>query len=191
MRPLLYAYCDTTYLEKYGRALEKSAKVHGFNCLVECSGVAVNDGNLVHHSHHRYQRLPDLFAEHGPVMLLDVDSIIRKPFDIKDGYEFGIALRPENQDYMRAVNGGCVFVNHPALAAKLKQRVARSTHWFSDQISLFRTNKRAEYKTLIFGDDFFSWRLNPGASIWTGKGKAKFRKPFLDEVAKYQPRADV
>jgi hypothetical protein len=119
--------------------------------------------------------------------MLDMDSIIRKPIEISDGIELGLIVLPMN-DYYRKVNGGAVYLTNAMmpLALQLNKRI-KSQHWFDDQISLFRLCiNRGNYRMKVFDDDFISWKLNQDANIWTGKGKAKFRQQFIDEVKKWK-----
>ncbi len=186
VKPFILAACDTTYYETYGQALYRSARAAGHDCEVFCSGEQVTDwDSKIRHAHLRYQILPDRLQS-GPVLMLDADSIIRKPAIVSDGCELGLVIL-DMDDYYRQVNGGCVYITPELmpLALKLKERI-NSQHWFDDQISLFRLCvKRGNYRTQTFDDSFFSWKMNPEAPIWTGKHKAKFRGDFLSELRKW------
>lgn len=190
LKPFLFAYCDLNYYEKYGIALEKSAKAHGHKYQVICSGERLTHGaigpEMIRHSHLRYHLLPEMLFKHGPVLMLDADSVIRKPIEIDDGYDLGLIVQ-NSDDYQRKINGGAVYMTPKLipLATKLATRI-NFQHWFDDQISLYRECYQKEYKTLVFNDSLISWKGNPDAPIWTGKGKAKFRDDFLKEVGKWK-----
>lgn len=186
VKPFVFAYCDLDYCDKYAKALESSAKAHGHDCEVACSGERVTDETSKNrHCHYRYHLLPEMLEKHGPVLMLDVDSIVRKPIAISDNCELGLVLQENVKDHQRRVNGGCVYIV-PALiplALKMKERL-KFQFWFDDQIVL---NKYAtKHKFRIFDDSFFSWKANPVAAIWTGKGKQKFSGCFKEELAKWR-----
>lgn len=187
--PFVYAYCDTGYWEKYGKALANSIEAHGHDGWVECSGRAVTDEqSKIEHSHFRYKRLPELLERHEHVLMLDVDSIIRKPAIVPDGRDVGIVYDANMADWLRCVNGGCVYIRQSMmpLALRLAEKM-NGQHWFDDQAALFRQCvKRGNFRRWIIDGDFFSWRENPQAAIWTGKGKEKFRPGFIAEVGKYR-----
>ncbi len=191
IRPFIFAACDEVYYEKYGIALASSARANGHECEIIRSGRNADLSNFDDvrwHAHWRYKLLPDILDVHPAVLMLDADSVVRKPIEISEKVELGLVVL-DLQDIHRNVNGGCVYITSALkpLAIKISGKLHPGSHWFEDQMTLFRLCvKRGNYRLKKFGDDFFSWRCNPGASIWTGKGKNKSREAFVAEVAKWK-----
>jgi hypothetical protein len=188
--PLIFFVCDLTYYEAFGEALELSAKAHGHNVLAHCTGERVDSPqSRDRHCMLRWQLLPNVIRQYGHVLMLDADSVMRRQVEIDDSIDIGFFPKPKSMDLKRKINGGCLYFTRNSLpvAEELKERISENGKWFDDQIALYRvlTEGKRRMKYIFFDDSFFSWKLNPDAPIWTGKGSVKMSEEFKGAVRKW------
>lgn len=187
---IVFSVCDESYYERFGKALAASAKANGLRSLIIKTGwVADTDARRAQASVTRYLMLPDLLKEHPEILMLDTDSIIRKPISFLDSWEVAFLVRPDlGIDANKKVNGSCVFITRRALdiAVDLQARLNGVRRWYDDQVQLHRIFRRdretGKKRIKVIDPSLVSWRLAPEAAIWTGKGKVKSNPAFLAEV---------
>jgi len=148
----------------------------------------------------RFYSLPDLLREYNrPLLILDIDSIVRAPVSFKADADLGLFLRLSNQkgrdEYDRLgmkVAAGMVYATPRSIP--FFQRVvdyldAHEMRYFADQRALFETYK-AETSLRIVDLaplDMLDWHFRQMSAIWTGKGKRKRRDPqFIRERLRYE-----
>lgn len=192
---IVFSLCDDGYYKRFGEALAASARANGLKTYIVKTGETVDsEASCIRHSVLRYMMLPDVIKEHHEVLMLDTDTIIRKPISFLSSWEAAFLVRPElGIDNNKKVNGSCVYLTRSALdiAVALQERIAgmKQQRWYDDQVALYKVFKRdrefsGKSRIRVFDPSFVSWRMAPEASIWTGKGKAKSNPAFLAEVEK-------
>jgi hypothetical protein len=186
MKPLIFAACDQGYYDLYGKILKASSAAHGMECLVHCSGLtADSEESKADHNVLRYKMLPDILSVRPSVLVLDVDSIINEAIEIPDRYDLGLFLRPA-PDIRKKVLGSVFYITDRAkdFADELKGKLAHQTHWYEDQMILWRLYQKNfdRYKVMQFGLDFINWHCRP-APIWTGKGDVKLKNQIYRKLA--------
>src|SRR6185295_7292642 len=115
MKPLLFTACDEGYWDKYAKAFKASAEANGMECQIACSGKRVGpDYSQADAMAFKYQMLPDVLRAHERVLMLDIDSIIRKPIEIDEWWDAGFVIRddlkPGADREKKIVNGGCIYL---------------------------------------------------------------------------------
>lgn len=186
IKPLIYAAGDVVYCEKYGRALENSAREHGLNALVDCSGETVEgEFSKAYHTLFRFLKLPELLRKNPAVLVLDLDSIINEPIEFADRWDLGIFFRPEMETEKKVLASAFYIKNTAiefAIALKIKlERVIEiataknNLNWHSDQLTIWKLYlaTKEQYRVKLLNTDFINWHPPVPATIWTGKGGVK------------------
>ena len=189
MKPIIFAAGDLNYCEKYGPTLKASAQEHGIDCLIVCNGKRVTtDRGRRNANAFRYVLLPDVLRQHLSVLVLDLDSIVRRPIEISDEVSIGFVPRPDTNDKYKKINGGCFYITDRMMdvAVELSNEMRDFPVWYYDQIVLWRISERLKDRAQFFGPELFSWDFHPQAAIWTGKGSVKFSPAWENEVRKYE-----
>lgn len=189
---IVFSVCDESYYGRFGQALAASAAANGLKSLIVRTGqVADTDAKRAYHTCVRYRMLPDLLKEHPEILMIDTDSIIRRPISFLASWDVAFLVRPDlGIDANKKVNGSCVYITRAALdiAVDLHDRLGGERRWFDDQVQLhriFRRDRETGAKRIkVIDPGLVSWRLAPEAAIWTGKGKAKSNPAFLAAVEK-------
>ena len=148
----------------------------------------------------RFYCLPDLLREYDrPLLMLDIDSIIRTQVRVDTDADLGLFLRLNNQkgrdEYDRLgmkVAAGLVYAAPQSLA--FFQRVAdyldqHDMRYFADQRALFETYKVETSLRIVdlAPLDLLDWHFSQTSAIWTGKGKRRRRDPqFIRERLRYE-----
>src|SRR4051794_38185403 len=110
MKPVIFAAGDGTYCKKYGDTVRNSAKAHGLDCIVSCNGLTVGQGCTREEANaFRWRLLPDILRMRPRVLMLDLDTVIRKPIEIKPWWDWGVVLRDDTTNENKRVNGGCFY----------------------------------------------------------------------------------
>lgn len=187
IKPLIYTVCDTGYRDLYGDAFERSARAAGHDVRIFCTDrLAVSMADKVELLGWRFAMLPDLLKVYGAAMMLDIDSVVQRPAEVDDEYDFGLFLRPEQPD--ERVKTLCSIVYCTDRAMDFAQEIATNlaSAWFEDQAIVWRAYDRMKdrYKVKRFGEDFISWR-NANAAIFTGKGAVKHGPAFARLTERY------
>lgn len=190
-RPLIFSACDEWFSRLFGVVLKASAEANGHECLIVSSGkYAENTKDREWHSCFRYSLLPDILRKHESVLMLDTDSIVRKPVRIEPWVEMGLICRPEREMTQR-INGSAVYFTQKALPAAewLKDKLSGPVEWYDDQRALLEMFLRREYRTQVFDETWISWHHDPDAPIWTGKGPVKLTDEWHAEMKRWYPQA--
>lgn len=194
-RPFLYAVADNYYKTTYAAAFLASAHATGHQARVFCDGANVShDRDKMRYCTWRYRLLPEVLSEHPAAMLLDVDTVIRKPIEIEPEFDLGLFTRnsDKEEDNLRTL-GGIFYCTARALefASELATRMsAPNLRWGDDQGILWRTYQTlgAPYRVKLFTPAMIDWEPKTQACIFTGKGAVKDRSDFRMAVSKWNER---
>jgi hypothetical protein len=188
---LIFSACDEGFGELFGPVLKASAEANGHECLIVSSGKRATDqDSRAWHSTFRYRVLPDLLRVHPSILMLDTDSIVRKPVKIEPWVETAMIVRLGKDDNQK-INGSAVYLTQKALPAAewLKGRLSGEPKWFDDQLALLALFMKREYRTQVFDERWISWHCDPSAPIWTGKGRVKLSDKWHAEMLRWYPQA--
>jgi hypothetical protein len=191
VKPHIFAAGDLTYCEKYGAALKASAQEYGLECEIRCNGVVANgEKDRRYANAFRYQLLPEVLKEHPSVLMLDLDCVVRGPVEVDPGWSIGFVVRNDMDDWFKKVNGGCLYITRDRMdvADSLCKTMTDYPIWYMDQIALYKIYSRIkdEPGVKVFGHEFFSWRFDSRAAVWTGKGNIKHLPIFKEAIRPYE-----
>ncbi len=175
----------------FGPVLMASAKASGFKCLIISSEkFATDQKSRNEHSVFRYRMLPDVLRVHKSVMVLDTDSIVRKPFKIEPWVDIGLIYRPGKHSKNK-ICGSAVYFSSRALPAAewLRKRLSGTTEWYDDQLALLELFAGRKYRFQIFDETWVNWHMDDHAPIWTGKGPLKLTDEWFAEMQRWHPQA--
>lgn len=141
------------------------------------------------------------------VMVLDIDSIVRKPFIIPEPDRLGLYLREPLKNGVpweeegTNVAAGQLYVprNEKGLrfAIRTKEHLFKLPQvWFVDQVALWRAYKDFQEQ---FKEDAFDlstlnqldWDFKEDSPIWTGKGNRKNSETFTKEMKLYEKSSNI
>jgi len=122
-----------------------------------------------------------------PVLVLDADSIVRRPLDIAamaDGVEAALFLRPDHPPHMAVAAGAVLFTPAGAdfshsVAATIAAYLAAfldgqgELGWYFDQAALAAVNEGRRPTLRVLGPEFMDWTFQADSVVWTGKGPRK------------------
>lgn len=138
----------------------------------------------------RFIRLAELIQQPRPFLAIDVDGVVRKPFqyefdDDKDfylhikekgGHLAGVLLattKPQSVEFVQR------------LAADIQKEFDRdNVYWFLDQHCLDALVN--QYNKGYLPLSYIDWFMKPESAIWSAKGKRKYLEAFLQELKTYQ-----
>lgn len=136
----------------------------------------------------RFVRMAELINEPCRFLEIDVDGLVRKPFDYnlqghdfylyekaKGGHLAGSILFTESQ---RSLD----FIKE--LGQVIRQQIVQDNiYWFLDQHSLDAIIPK--YNRGLLPIDYIDWHMNPDSAIWSAKGKRKELEVFQKEIQRY------
>lgn len=143
----------------------------------------------------RFIRLHELLSKPTYIIMLDTDSLVRRPFNLPSNhYDIHIFEKrhkrhvPYTQHlastifYTGTNNSFNLIRDHSNL---IKEEIDTDTfYWFLDQetldIAIQKYQKNPLDQTLVDFD------MNSDSMIWCAKGKRKHEKIWLDEIIRYQ-----
>lgn len=221
MNHLIFASCDGEYYRQFGTAFCKSAIVNGHRVhvhIVNSQGVitALQHQSVSYsfeesapqtreyYASSRFLLAPkyvaELVDEHEALLILDIDSLIRRPFDLPKG-EVGLYRRAGFEtpsEWVRRgsrVAAGAVCYRRGGLAFA-EGVAARLTvlpqEWLVDQVALAETADDFEGRVAITNlaeqPDFFDvHHFRETSAIWSGKGRRKLdRVDYVEETERWR-----
>lgn len=138
----------------------------------------------------RFIFLPDLLAstEQAGLLVLDIDSIIRKTVVLPNNIDVGLFLREDNEvgsnDYEKTgmkVAAGALYVANTPLGQEFATKVrdyllSHPFRWFCDQHAIYSTylEMKDRLRIMKFDQNLIDWEFNEDSFIWSGKGSRKF-----------------
>lgn len=136
----------------------------------------------------RFVRIAELLSTPQRFLEIDVDGIVRKPFDYmlagndfylyekaKGGHLAGSILFTETQQSL-------VFLKE--LGHRIRKEIEQDNiYWFLDQHSLDAIIP--QYNRGLLPIDYIDWHMNSNSAIWSAKGKRKELEVFKKELERY------
>jgi hypothetical protein len=191
MKPFIYSVADDYYMRTYAPAFINSARAQGHDAEVFLGTFpASTGGQKLRYCTWRFELMPDLLKKYPAVLMLDVDSVIKKPFEVDDEFDLGIYVRNEIHELTTRTLGG-IFYCTPRGAgfadALARDMAPGAKRWCDDQAVLWKTyaEHRDDYRIKLFDRTHLDWEPNPKARVLTGKGDAKQKNWFRDELTKW------
>lgn len=150
----------------------------------------------------RFVRLAELVIQPQRFLEIDVDGIVRKPFQTEFGdddqvdlylYEKHKTDRHTGQQIKTGHLAGSILYTpkpralefiHKCGAAMRQEIEIDNIYWFLDQNILDATIQNYRKGLLPIG--YVDWHMHPDSAIWTAKGKRKDLAAFVQELRKYQ-----
>ncbi len=196
IKPYIYGVADPRYMRLYGHAFLNSARAHGHQADVFVAGWPISTGSQkMRYCAWRFQMMPELLTKFPAVLMLDVDSIILRPFEVDDEYDLGLFVRYHDQHKANVRTIGGIFYCTPR-AIEFAQAMAddvtkAASHWGDDQAALWRTYAAhgSKYRVKLFDKTDMDWEPKSKARIFTGKGDVKRSNAFLDALNRWSPAA--
>jgi len=138
----------------------------------------------------RFIRLAQLLDQARPFLAIDVDGLVRGPFDFEfnDGKDFYLHAKEKGGHLAGAVLGtaqpACLdFVKQ--LANNIQVQFEQDNiYWFLDQHCL--DNLVNQYNKGLLPMTYIDWNMNLSSAIWSAKGKRKYINAFLEELSRYK-----
>lgn len=140
----------------------------------------------------RFVRLAEFVTAPRRFLEIDIDGLVRAPFQI----EFVDDAQKDFYLYEKEKGGhlaGAILYTPKANAVQFIQDLAQvirkeieqdNIYWFLDQHSL--DTVITKYNRGLLPISYVDWRMQPGSSIWSAKGKRKELEIFKQELRKYQ-----
>ncbi len=138
----------------------------------------------------RFVRLAQILSPGQRCLELDVDGLVRAPFDPNLGQcDFYLYQKPKDGTHL----AGAILFNgqsgsHDFLQAygqTLRDAIERNDiYWFLDQVVLDQLVPH--YNKGLLPMSYIDWAMRPESAIWSAKGKRKELQIFKQEQAKYQ-----
>jgi hypothetical protein len=134
----------------------------------------------------RFIRLPEIIEDTQKCLALDIDGIIRKPFDYNLGNSDVFLYQKPSGEHL----AGAILLNHPFDFCReyrselLKNINEDNVYWFLDQIVLDAIIPSYNKGLLPMG--YIDWEFNEDSAIWSAKGKRKELMTFILEQQKYK-----
>jgi hypothetical protein len=194
---LIYATCDRRYQGLYENAFTASARAFGHDVEVFCDDDFVHtEADAMRIVLRRFQILPDLLRKHGSALMLDVDSMVRRPITIEPEYDLGIFLRPTPEKQFRTLcsvfyctDRAMAFAE--AMKAACDKADPEKLSWCDEQGILWDVYDRLgdQYHVKFLDRSFIDWEWPCKAAVYTGKGAIKATLPFKRELEKWRRRS--
>lgn len=176
IRPFVFAIADEYYGKTFAPAFLNSAHAFGHEAHVhiinKTMGSKEDRANI---AMERFRMLPALLEKHPHVLMMDVDSIFKRPVDIEPTYDLGIFLRANTMEERYRVL--CSIFYCTANAMDFAKDVAAGTltsklAWCDDQVMVWRTYQRMghNYRIKQFGRETLDWEPKTNAPVFTAKG---------------------
>ena len=137
----------------------------------------------------RFVRLPQILQPGSKFLAIDVDGLVRQPFDYRfaDSRDFYLHEKEKGGHLAGAIlctgsNPSMKFIKH--LAQVIQQEIEQDNiFWFLDQWALDQIVNG--YNKGYLPIDYIDWYMNPASAIWSAKGKRKDLEVFKQEQRKY------
>jgi hypothetical protein len=137
----------------------------------------------------RFVRLAELLRPGQRCLSIDVDGLVRMPFDYQLGTEdFYLYEKPKDGTHL----AGAILFNGTAGAHTFLQEYARrlrasmdqdDLYWFLDQFILDQLVPN--YRKGLLPMSYIDWAMRDESAIWSAKGKRKELAIFKQEQQKY------
>jgi hypothetical protein len=189
IRPFIFGTADAHYNQTYAPAFLNSARAQGHEAAVFCDGTAPRTfQEKANYAVQRYRMLPELLTRHPAVLLVDVDSIIRRPIEIEPEYDLGVFLRPDKIESRRVLAGLFYCTSRAASFALALADAMKGNHpqWGADQHALWPIYRDlgSQYNVKQFDNRHIDWEPDSDPCIYTAKGPLRRKAAaFMDEVA--------
>lgn len=160
---------------------------------------------VVYYQSLRFFLLPSLLRKYNrPIVVLDIDSLVMQSIPHRTDADVGLYLRLDNEkgntDYERLgmkVLGAMVYADPKGVA--FFDAVEK---YLSDHIRRYYVDQRALYDTFLANREvrifdiaetgWLDWTFQPGATVWTAKGKRKRRNlTYVGERLRLEGRGPV
>lgn len=138
----------------------------------------------------RFIRLAELVRPGQRCLALDVDGLVRAPFDYRLGdADFYLYEKPKDGTHL----AGAILLNGTTGSTEFIQKYAQSLrtaisqddiYWFLDQLILDQIVP--QYRKGLLPMSYIDWAMRPDSAIWSAKGKRKELEIFKEEQRKYQ-----
>lgn len=223
---LVFASCDRKYFLEHGEAFVTSAYMNGETPHIHIQSESNEDdvrelekkitGKFtsfrLHYMDYRskYDRAESrscfaigrfIFGQqlhHNNLLILDIDSFIRKPINWSDFSKIDYSLffrdpLPGTVGWEKEgthVAAGAVYVSHRSRLLEITMdeiNIHPSLPWFVDQRALHRAHLRLkdEENYCQMPKTYIDWEFSPDSIIWTGKGQRKKSEAYLNEKSTY------
>lgn len=146
--------------------------------------------------------LSSVFNFFDEVLILDVDSFLRKPIDWSDfsDCDYSLFLRDPlpgtvgwEQEGTRCAAGAVYFKKTATDFIRILNAMMANygARWFVDQFALHEVHKHFQVNNLglkftQMPQKYIDWEFNPDTIVWTGKGSRKTSVPYLKERAIFE-----
>lgn len=193
---LIYATCDRRYQGLYQTAFTTSARAFGHDVEVFCTDDFVHtEDDAMRIVLWRFQMLPELLRKHGSALMLDIDSMVRRPIAFDPAYDLGIFLRPTPEKQFRTLCSVFYCTDRAmAFAEAMKEACdnAGKLKWCDEQGILWDVYDRLgdQFNVAFLGRDLIDWEWPCKAAVYTGKGAIKASLPFKRELEKWRRRSE-
>lgn len=138
----------------------------------------------------RFTRLAQLMRPGQRCLELDVDGLVRAPFEINLGEaDFYLYEKPKDGTHL----AGAILFNGKAgshdflqdYGSAIRQAIeADDIYWFLDQVILDQLVPR--YRKGLLPMSYIDWAMRPESAIWSAKGKRKELTVFKQEQDRYR-----
>jgi hypothetical protein len=222
---IVFASCDRKYFLEHGEAFVTSAYMNGETPHIHIQSEKREDVRelekkitekfpsfRLHYFDYRsrYDRAESrscfaigrfIFGQqlhHNNLLILDIDSFIRKPINWSDFSKIDYSLffrdpLPGTIGWEKEgthVAAGAVYVSHRSRLLEITMNeinIHPSLPWFVDQRALHRAHLRLkdEENYCQMPKTYIDWEFSPDSIIWTGKGQRKKSEVYLNEKSTY------
>jgi hypothetical protein len=195
IRPYIFGVADKFYNNMYVPAFINSARAQGHDVEVFCDGTHPRTfQEKANYAVKRFQMLPELLTKHPAVLLVDVDSIVRRPIEIESEYDLGVFLRPDKVESRRVLAGLFYCTSRAASFALALADAMKGAHpqWGADQHALWPVYRDlgSQYLVKQFDTSHIDWEPDSDPCIYSAKGPMRRKAPaFVEEVAKWSQSA--
>jgi hypothetical protein len=137
----------------------------------------------------RFTRLAEILAPGQRCLAVDVDGLVRAPFDHNLGSaDFYLYQKPKDGTHLagamlfNGTAGSSAFLQH--YAHQLRDSIEQNDlYWFLDQFILDQLVPH--YRSGLLPMSYIDWAMKPDSAIWSAKGKRKELDIFKHEQLKY------
>lgn len=138
----------------------------------------------------RFIRLAELIRPNQRCLAIDVDGLVRGPFDYHLGEaDFYLYEKPKDGTHL----AGALLLNGTPGSDEFIKKYAQALgsaidqddiYWFLDQLILDQLVP--QYRKGLLPMSYIDWAMRPESAIWSAKGKRKELEIFKEEQRKYQ-----
>jgi len=217
---VVMASCDERYFQEHGYSLIKSCINVGETPWVNIvcklddwprikntyedknfflSRSILSNGDRIEYASSRFHIASEILNQVDELLIVDVDSFLRKPIDWSDfdDSDYSLFLRDPlpgtvgwEMEGTRCA-AGAVYLKpsaKPYIDLVSKTINFYGSRWFSDQVALYEVHSHFIDNDLGLSfkqmpQKYIDWEFHPDSIIWTGKGARKNSVPYLKERA--------